>query len=69
MNCQSLNSPSGALYISDFNGQDSGNSYIIDNNSFTNNTGKNTGAIFLYSSYLSSDYNFKNNNFSSNHNN
>ncbi|KAA6389571.1 MAG: hypothetical protein EZS28_014901 [Streblomastix strix] len=67
-NCTTETSRVGALYILDFDGQDDTNEFRIVNNSFTQNTGKLSGAFLLESSNPNANYNFSNNIFSKNQN-
>ncbi|KAA6393676.1 MAG: hypothetical protein EZS28_010802 [Streblomastix strix] len=63
INCSTANSPTGALYITDeaFDGSDI--KYVFSNNTFTNNTGKTSGSIYVLSRVQFLHYNFSNTKF------
>ncbi|KAA6370946.1 MAG: hypothetical protein EZS28_033526, partial [Streblomastix strix] len=69
INCSTTNSPTGALYIADeaFDGSDI--KYVFSNNTFTNNTGKTSGSIYVLSRVQFLHYNFSNTKFKLSKNN
>ncbi|KAA6397746.1 MAG: hypothetical protein EZS28_006724 [Streblomastix strix] len=68
-NCKSVNSGSGALSIYDYEFENQPDEFVINNNTFTNNTGINSGAIFFLTINNQSKYSFNFNTFVSNRNN
>ncbi|KAA6387226.1 MAG: hypothetical protein EZS28_017245, partial [Streblomastix strix] len=70
INCNNLKPQTGALLIVDPSNDDhKPNEFVVEGNTFTNNAGNQSGAIYLSSGNILSNFSFKNNKFSKNMNN
>ncbi|KAA6379964.1 MAG: hypothetical protein EZS28_024509 [Streblomastix strix] len=69
INCSNVNQFTGALLIADALFDGSKDKYVFSNNTFTNNTGKISGSIYVLSNLQQLHYDFSDNNFKLNKNN